>query len=234
MRILDLFCGAGGAAMGLHRAFPDAEIWGVDNRLQPHYPFDFILHDAMDWILHAHEFNFDLVWASCPCQKYSAMTKRWGKKIVNSHPDYIGKIREWLKRQDYPWVIENVVGAPLENPIMLCGTMFDLQTKQGNQLRRHRLFETSWNQITAPECKHNNGSAIGVYGGGQHPLRRRPATIGVYGNAGGSSNRDGLIQFGTQDRRDAMGIQWMTGKELSEAIPPAYSEWIGNELKKIL
>lgn len=76
-------------------------------------------------------------------------------------------------------------------------------------------------------CQHNNGSVIGVYGGGQNPARKRPATIGVWGHAGGSSNRDNLIQFGTQDRRDAMGIDWMTGKELSEAIPPAYTEFIG-------
>jgi hypothetical protein len=73
---------------------------------------------------------------------------------------------------------------------------------------------------------------IGVYGGGQHPGRRIPATIGVWGHAVGSSNRDNLVQFGTQDRRDAMGIQWMTGKELSQAIPPAYSKYIAEQFLK--
>ena len=82
-----------------------------------------------------------------------------------------------------------------------------------------------------PTCQHNKASVIGVYGGRQNPKRKRvPVTIGAYGHAGGTSERDGLIQFGTQDRRDAMGIDWMTGDELSEAIPPAYTEYIGKLL----
>ena len=140
--------------------------------------------------------------------------------------------RELLDEIDIPYVIENVSGArgDLINPIMLCGTMFGLETKHGSQLRRHRFFEISfWFGLT-PTCQHNKTSVIGVYGGGQHPQRRRvPSTVGVWGHAGGSSNRDNIIQFGTQDRRDAMDIDWMTGNELSEAIPPAYTEWIGRK-----
>jgi DNA (cytosine-5)-methyltransferase 1 len=109
--------------------------------------------------------------------------------------------------------------------------MFGLQTKAGSQLRRHRYFEMPWfNGLIIP-CSHNKYSAIGVYGGGQNPDRKRiPVTIGVWGHAGGTSKRDGLIQFGTKDRRDAMGIDWMTGNELSEAIPPVYTEYIGKYL----
>ena len=226
LRILDLYCKAGGVAMGLHRAFPKAEIVGIDIEQQRNYPFEFIQADALEYPLQ----GFDFIWASPPCQHHSAMTKRWGKNIVASHPDLIEPTRKRLENSGTLWTIENVMGAPLRNPIMLCGTMFGLQTKYGNQLRRHRIFEMPWYNGFAPVCNHNNGSAIGVYGGGQHPQRRRPATIGVWGNAGGSSKRDGLLQFGTQDRRDAMGIDWMTGKELSQAIPPAFSQWIAERL----
>jgi len=221
--ILDLYCAAGGAAKGLQQAFPNARITGVDIKKQPHYPYRFIQADVLTFDLS----GYDFIWASPPCQAHSAMTKRWGKERVESHPDLIEPTRKMLEATDAWWTMENVVGAPLRNPVMLCGTMFGLQTKGGSQLRRHRLFEMPWWFGLMPQCQHNNGSAIGVYGGGQHPNRRRPATIGVWGNAGGASNRDGLIQFGTQDRRDAMGIDWMTGKELSQAIPPAYSKWVG-------
>lgn len=160
------------------------------------------------------------------------MTKgRWQDRVA-THPELIKPIRERLKGTGKPYVIENVSGAKreLENPVMLCGTMFGLGAKEGNQLRRHRYFEALWLNVLVPPCSHNHGSVIGVYGGGQNPARKRPATIGVWGHAGGSSNRDGLAQFGTDARREAMGIDWMTGNELSEAIPPAYTEYIGKFL----
>ena len=131
-------------------------------------------------------------------------------------------------------MIENVVGAPLIDPVLLCGTMFGLETPQGNQLWRHRLFESNV-QIVAPcPCQHNDGSAIGVHGGGQHPSRRKLPTIGVYGNSGGSSTRDGVSFFGIEARRQVMQIDWMTGKELNQSIPPAYTKWIGDHLMAIL
>ena len=225
MKALDLFCSAGGASIGLHKA--GFEVTGVDIKPQKNYPFEFHQADAIEYPLD----GYDLIWASPPCQKFSAMTKRW-KGRSDLHPDLIVPCRQRLKDSGSEYVIENVIGAPLINPVMLCGTMFCLQTKHGNQLRRHRIFETSFDIVLTPQCNHNNGSAIGVHGGGQHPDRRKPATIGVYGNAGGSSLRDGILQFNTQDRRDAMGIDWMTGKELSQAIPPAYSEFIGNHAIK--
>jgi DNA (cytosine-5)-methyltransferase 1 len=139
-----------------------------------------------------------------------------------------------------PYVIENVENARklLINPVKLCGTMFGLGTTEGNQLRRHRYFECSFGLILAPECQHNDVSAVPVYGGGQnsdyHTPRRKPKTIGVWGHAGGSSKRDGVVQFGTDKRREAMGIYWMTGNELSESIPPAYTEFIGEQLMRAL
>lgn len=220
-KLLDLFCGAGGAAMGYYLAGFD-DITGVDIKPQPHYPFKFIQADAMTFPLE----GYDAIHASPPCQKFSAMTRgRWKDR---EHVDLLTPIRERLLQSKTPFVVENVMGAPMVgNYIWLCGTMFGLKTKGGSQLRRHRLFELSFGFVLVPKCAHNNGSAIGVYVGGQNPARKRPATIGVWGHAGGASNRDGLVQFGTQDRRDAMGIDWMTGNELAEAIPPAYTEFIG-------
>jgi len=230
MKLLDLFCGAGGAAMGYHRA--GFEVVGVDIKPQPNYPFEFVQGDALEYLID-HGEEFDAIHASPPCQVHSAMTKgRWQDRLED-HPDLVDATRQILLALGKPFIIENVVGSPLRIDLMLCGTMFGLQTKFGSQLRRHRLFECSFLVGLTPACQHKKGSVIGVYGGGQHPDRKKmPATIGVYSNSGGSSKRDGTSGFSTQDRRDAMDIQWMTGKELSQAIPPAYTEYIGKELLK--
>lgn len=204
-RVLDLYCAAGGASEGLHRVFKGAEITGVDIESQPHYPFKFIRADALKFDLS----GYDFIWASPPCQKHSTMTKRWGPERVDSHSDLIALTRDRLKATSAFWVIENVIGAPLVNPTMLCGTMFKLHTDSGNQLRRHRLFEMPWYLGPQPRCAHNT-----------------KRTIGVWGNSGGSSKRDGISFFSTADRRKAMGINWMVGLELSQAIPPAYAEWV--------
>lgn len=227
IKALDLFCGAGGAAKGLCQAGFDW-IDGVDIAPQPRYPFCFTQMDVMSITLKALR-RYDFIWASPPCQAHSIMRRgRWQDR---EHPDLIAPVRDLLVKSGVPYCIENVVGAPLRNPVKLCGSMFGLQTRHGSQLRRHWLFECSF-PVAQPVCKHNKGSVIGVYGGGQHPERRIPATIGVYGNSAGSSNRDGIQMFGIQDRRDAMGIQWMTGKELSQAIPPAYSKYIAEQYKR--
>ena len=227
-RLLDLFCKAGGATKGYQQA--GFYVVGVDIEPQPHYCGDeFYQADALTYPLE----GFDAYHASPPCQRYSVMTNgRWQDRLPN-HPDLIQPVRERLSAIGKPYIIENVPGAKLLliNPIMLCGTAFNLGTKDGNQLRRHRFFELSFPfDGFLLQCQHNRASAIGVYGGGQYPLRRKPATIGVYGHAGGSSNRDGLTQFGTDARREAMGIDWMTGNELSQAIPPAYTDYIGKYL----
>lgn len=231
--------------MGYHRA--GFEVVGVDIRPQPRFPFEFIQGDALRPPIHLED--FDAVHASPPCQAFSAMRKgRWKDR---QHADLIGPIRERLVGSELPYVIENVPGAPLRANLLLCGTMFRLQTTEGSQLRRHRIFECSFSVGLTPPCAHNEYAAIGVYGGGQHPQRRynesnrrvrvpagaeyrRPATIGVWGNAGGRSKRDGLDHYGVEKRREAMGIDWMTGKELSEAIPPAYTEFIGRRLLEAL
>lgn len=219
-RLLDLFCGAGGASMGYHRA--GFEVVGVDIKKQPRYPFPFIQADWEGVVGILNE--FDAVHASPPCQKDSVLRRgRWKDR---EHPDLIAPVRAHLKGSGLPYVIENVVGAKLENPMLLCGTMFGLRTAEGSQLRRHRLFECPWWFDLIPQCQHNNGKPIGP--------DRRPASIGVWGNAGGKSKRDGLQHYGTDARRVAMGCDWMEGKELSEAIPPAYTKYIGEQLLAFL
>ena len=177
--ILDAFCGAGGAAKGYQRA--GFYVIGCDIKPQPHYCGDeFYQMDALDFIREFAD-RADIIHASPPCQRYSVMTKgRWQDRI-DGHPDLIAKTRELLIKSGKPYIIENVVGARKEliNPVMLCGTMFKLETKGGSQLRRHRYFEASFPVGLTPPCQHNNGSAIGVYGGGQNPDRKKPATIGV-------------------------------------------------------
>lgn len=156
MRALDLFCGAGGASMGLHRAGFD--VTGIDIARQRHYPFPFIQADAL--VPPVDLSRFDLIWASPPCQAYTALRKMWNSK---PHADRIPETRALLIASGRPYVIENVPGAPLKATIRLCGTMFDLQTPCGAELRRHRYFETSFGCLE-PECRHGF-SVLGVYGG---------------------------------------------------------------------
>lgn len=203
-RLLDLFCGAGGAAMGYHRAGFD--VVGVDISPQPHYPFEFHQADAMTFPLD----GFDAIHASPPCQRYSGMTKRWARS--DDHPDLIEPVREHLELIGAPFVLENVAGAPLRDYTMLCGSMFDLRS-QGYGLRRHRIFEPHGFDLWPPApCAHSG-----------------PA-LPVYGHAGGTSKRDGLKFPGTDAWREGMGIDWMTGAELAESIPPAFTEWVGAQL----
>lgn len=203
--------------MGYSRAGFD--VVGVDLVPQPRYPFAFVQGDALEYLT-AHGHEYDAIHTSPPCQVHSTMTKgRWPDRW---HLDLVAATRSALKTLQHkvPFVIENVPTAPLINPITLCGTMFGLRTSRGNQLRRHRLFEV-WPSIVglAPECQHNGVSAIGVYGGGQHPMRRtRRRALDL--TAGGAD-------FGIKERRQAMGIDWMTSAELNQAIPPAYTEFIG-------
>lgn len=202
-RILDLFCGAGGAAMGLHQAWPEAEIIGVDMLPQPRYPFNFIQCDAFQLTLSWS--TFDFIWASPPCQLYSASTREWRAK-GREYPDLIARVREQLP-VGIPSVIENVVGAPLINPIMLCGSMFGLK------VYRHRLFETSV-RIDAP----------------LHPVHTiKQAKVGRPPRDGEFCNPVGHFP-NLAYHRSAMGVDWMNKKELSQAIPPAYSEFIGRQL----
>ncbi len=197
---LDLFCGAGGASMGYHRA--GFEMTGVDNRPQPRYPFRFIHTDALDYVT-AHGHEYDAVFASPPCQRYSEATP---VAIRATLPDLIGPTRDALQALGVPYVIENVENARrhLINPVMLCGTMF------GMSIWRHRYFETHPFWCLAPaSCLH-----IG------RPISLHP----------GSNARKGRGDTSVAVARVAMGIDWMSKEEIHEAIPPAYTEFIGRQL----
>lgn len=208
--LLDLFCGAGGAAVGYHRAGFD--VVGVDIAPQPHYPFKFIRADALD-VLGPLSGLFEAIHASPPCQRYSDLARRNGN--ADSWPDLVGPVRELLRATRLPYVIENVEGAPLVDPVMLCGTMFP-------ELRviRHRLFESNVPIETRPHSKHplcfTHDKRKSHYG----RLDQDSAFVQVTG--GGNAT--------VANKRAAMGIDWMTGRELNEAIPPAFTECVGQQL----
>jgi DNA (cytosine-5)-methyltransferase 1 len=207
-RLLDLFSGAGGAAMGYHRAGFD--VVGVDINPQPHYPFEFVQADAMTYPLD----GFDAIHASPPCQAHvqwnNLNAERYGSRVP--HPDLIPGIRERLRLSRLPYVIENVVGAPLLSPVTLCGSTFGLN------VRRHRRFESNALLMAHGACRHTR-EAIAVYG--KLDGRR------IWTRSDGSEVRCART---LEQARAAMGIDWMTWDELREAIPPAYTEWIGTQL----
>ncbi len=209
-RLLDLFCCAGGAGMGYSQA--GFEVVGVDIVHQRNYPFTFIKADALAL---EPEFvaSFDAIHASPPCQSYSVLAKRNG----NAHewPRLIDPVREILKKSGLPYVIENVVGAPLHHPVVLCGTMFPYL-----RVLRHRLFEANFLIMTPPHGKHPL----------VHTLDRRKSHYGktdewtdfVMVTGGGNCT--------VAAARDAMGIDWMNKNEINESIPPAYTKFIGEQL----
>ncbi len=207
-KALDLFCCAGGASVGLSRA--GFEVVGVDWVHQKRYPFEFHQADALEFDLS----GFDFIWASPPCQGYSVMRHAPG---AIGAPLLIDSVRERMP-SEVPWVIENVEQASwaLRDPVLLCGSMFGLGA-QGCQLRRHRLFEANFH-IPQPKCNHDNRPVIGVYGG---HARKRAAS------AGGRRTRDVWEGGHKAAASEAMGMNWATLAEMSEAIPPAYSEYIG-------
>jgi DNA (cytosine-5)-methyltransferase 1 len=213
-KALDLFCGAGGAAMGLYRAGFD--VVGIDIKPQPRYPFPFIQADALRPPVRLED--FDLVWASPPCQAYSALRVMKNRR---EHAMLIDPVRAMLKGSGQPWVIENVGGAPLRDPLELCGSMFGLES-EGFQLRRHRYFEASF-FVLGTECQHAPRT-VGVYGGKARNIAQEKRHYAkdkeTRGAPAGVVLRQGI-------GRAAMGIDWMNMDELSEAVPPAYSEHIG-------
>lgn len=200
LKALDLFCGAGGAARGLQMA--GFHVTGVDIAPQPRYAGDvFIQADALTFPLD----GFDFVGASPPCQFASVCTPMAYRA---NHPNLIPATRARLQVAGVPYVIENVANARkhLHNPVMLCGSMFGLG------VWRHRYFECSWPvDFLTLTCRHDNVPVL-VSGS-----PRRKNVLGILDRTEPS----------TQERRDAMGIDWMTREELDEAIPPAYSHYLG-------
>ena len=208
-RLLDLFCGAGGAAMGYHRA--GFEVVGVDIKPQSHYPFEFHQADALTYPLD----GFDAYHASPPCQAFTKY-KNARPDLPQRYPNLIPHTRERLKQTGKPYIIENVVGAPLEEPVTLCGSTFGLD------VRRHRLFETNFPILTMP-CNHSIWEPNRFCGG--RSRERGNARVLCRGTV-----EIGRWNIPLQTQCKAMGIDGMTLVVLSEAIPPAYTEYIGKYL----
>jgi len=213
-RLLDLFCCAGGAGVGYSKAGFD--VVGVDIRPQPNYPLPFIQADvlALD-----HKFIawFDAVHASPPCQAYSDLAKR--NRNAHEWPRLIEPVREMFIKSGRPYVIENVDGAPLQNPVVLCGTMF-------KELRvlRHRLFETNFPVLVPPHGRHPK----------VHTFDRRKAHFGKTNEWTDFVQVTGGGNCTLAAARAAMGIEWMTKTEINEAIPPTYTRFIGEQLLRYL
>lgn len=212
-RLLDLFCGAGGCSVGYHRA-GFTEIVGVDLAPMPRYPFTFVRGDALEYLT-AHGHEFDAIHASPPCQAFTRYQRR--PNHVKPRPNLIPDVRGLLEATGRPWAIENVEGAPLPDAVTLCGSMFGLD------VRRHRLFASSVPLMTPGGCRHRvwepnrfPGGRSNLRGHARLPCR---ATVEI-----GRWN----IPLETQQR--AMGVDWMRMAELSQAIPPAYTEFVGRQL----
>jgi DNA (cytosine-5)-methyltransferase 1 len=213
-RLLDLFCCAGGAGIGYSRAGFD--VVGVDLKRQPNYPLPFIQADALSLDPRFIAF-FDAVHASPPCQSYSDLAKR--NRNADEWPRLIEPVREMLKRTGLPYVIENVDGAPLINPVVLCGTMF-----QNLRVLRHRLFEANFMIMTPPHARHPK----------VHTFDRRKAHFGKTDEWKDFVQVTGGGNCTLAAAREAMGIDWMNKGEINESIPPAYTEFIGRELLRHL
>lgn len=206
MRVLDLFCGAGGAAMGYHLA--GYEVVGVDIRPQKNFPFEFHQADATEYPLD----GFDLIHASPPCQGYTRMVHLVDSQGTRrSEVKLIEPVRARLRASGIPYVIENVEGAPLVEPVKMCGSMFGLR------VRRHRLFESSIDYPCSITCDHK--------------AQGRPVGVWNWGRWGHEIKNGGKSAESLEDAKDAMGIDWKVNrKELTEAIPPAYTQHIGHHL----
>lgn len=203
-RVLDLFSGAGGAATGLHRAWPDAEITGVDIVQQKRYPFRHVVADAMTYPLD----GFDFVWASPPCQQYSRMRHIKGRDMA-AYPRLVDALRTRLEASGAAWIIENVPGATFRSGVTLCGLMFGLR------VFRHRAFESSALLFAPDHPRHVERIGTGRLASYQGQPGRMVTVAGhLFSMAAGSA---------------AMGIDWMRKDELAEAIPPAYSEYLARQ-----
>jgi site-specific DNA-cytosine methylase len=209
VKMLDLFCGPGGAAMGYHRA--GWQVLGVDNEPQPDYPFGFVLGDAMEY-LEEHWMEFDAVHASPPCLFSSALNKGTNDG-GKGHVDLVPTVRRRLAQLPLPTIVENVKGASLRPDLTLCGLMFGLRTY------RHRYFEVSF-----PVPRPGHPEHLGRVNGYRHGRWIKGSMLGVWGHTGGGKGS-------LADWQEALDAPWITSKKsLANAIPPAYTEHIGGAI----
>jgi DNA (cytosine-5)-methyltransferase 1 len=196
--------------MGYSRA--GFEVVGVDIKPQPHYPFYYEVGDALEFLANGWQgSDFDAIHASPPCQRWTRFQTSQPRR-ENHHPDLIAPTRSLLGALGIPWVIENVPGSPLRGPVQVCGTWFGLEAERG-RLWRHRWFESSW-PIDGTPCFHDTRPAVMVAGHGKDGYRGSGLSVA--------------------EAREAMQIDWMNRDELAEAIPPAYTEWVGVQLMQHL
>lgn len=231
--------------MGLYQAGFD--VVGIDLKPQKRYPFPFIQADAL--ALPVRLGDFDFIWASPLCQAHTPLKGMWNgrdKRGLSPHIDLIPQTRDLLIASGRPYVIENVVGAPLRRDLMLCGTMFGLGTRNGAQLQRHRIFEASFFMMQ-PHCDHR-GRAVGIYGeyirdsstdsrrvltvagdsmSGKTRLKREVISIAGKQAQRAVTYNEVRQTYSVIDAREAMEMPWATIAGLSQAIPPAYARYIG-------
>jgi DNA (cytosine-5)-methyltransferase 1 len=211
MKLLDLYCKAGGASKGYQLA--GFEVVGVDIKKQKRYPYEFIQADCLE-LMKDMDFlrSFDVITASPPCQTHSItqhLRNAQGKSTDKI--DLIPQTREALVASGKPYVIENVPGSPLINPIKMCGSSFGLK------VRRHRLFESNI-QLTSSVCNH----------------KEQGKPVGIYGSMRDEIPKGGHTAKSIEQAREAMGIDWMIWGELVEAIPPVYTEIIGKQILSVI
>ena len=211
-RLLDLFCGAGGCSVGYHRAGFDVVGWDIEPH--PDYPFEFHQGDALDVLRnHAYLNSFDVVHVSPPCPRYSVATHARGNAA--DHPDLVGPVRDLLRAWGGSYVIENVPGAPLDHPLLICGWAMGLL-----HIKRHRLFESNV-PLMSPGCLCPKGDMVSVFGHSGED--RRKSTRAKSGRV--------RAHVPIAEVRALMGVEWMTSRDdVSDAIPPAYTEYLGAQL----
>lgn len=230
LRCLDLYCGAGLVADGLRSA--GFEVVGVDLHPQRAYPGPFIQHNALT-LDERFIRSFDAIWASPPCLKDTELhasarrEEATHRGQVTEHPDLITPTQALLRRIGLPYVIENVENClQLKDPVTLCGSMFGLGvTDRGRRfhLERHRRFEANWPLFPPAPCRHAK-PVVGIYGA--HARNRSAA-------AGGRGTRDAWEAGHVATMAAAMGVERpLTGKEISQGIPPAYAEWVAVQLRR--